>query len=57
MVGYPPSNGKLIIVTRERHGKRSTPDNDQDSQRFGEIMEQMAAVDYTDLASYVGTYI
>ena len=38
MVGYPPS-GKLIIVIERDMGNAVTG-NDQDSQRFGEIMEQ-----------------
>ena len=40
MVGYPPS-GKLIIVIERDMGNAVTG-NDQDSQRFGEIMEQAA---------------
>ena len=51
MVGYPPS-GKLIIVIERDMGNAVTGNN-QDSQRFGEIMEQ-AAVDYTDLQVMLG---
>jgi Zn-dependent M28 family amino/carboxypeptidase len=47
MVGFPSANGKHS-VTIERDMGNAVPSNDQDSQTFAQIMEQMA-VDYTDL--------
>ena len=52
MVGFPPANGKHI-VTIERDMGNAVPTNDQDSQTFAQIMEQIA-VDYTDLDIMLG---
>jgi Peptidase family M28 len=52
MVGFPSANGKHI-VTIERDMGNAVPTNDQDSQTFAQIMEQVA-VDYTDLDIMLG---
>jgi hypothetical protein len=51
MVGYPPSGKPIIVI--ERDMGNAVAGNDQDSQRFGEVMEQ-TAVDYTDLQVMLG---
>jgi hypothetical protein len=52
MVGFPPADGKHT-VTIERDMGNAVPTNDQDSQTFGGMMEQMA-LDYTDLDPILG---
>jgi len=52
MVGFPSANGKHI-VTIERDMGNAVPTNDQDSQTFAQIMEQVA-VGYTDLDIMLG---
>jgi hypothetical protein len=51
MVGNPPSN-QAVIIERDMGNKVST--NDEDSQNFGQIMEQMAA-NYTNLQVMLGS--
>jgi Zn-dependent M28 family amino/carboxypeptidase len=52
MVGFPPANGKHT-VTIERDMGNAVPINDQDSQSFADMMEQMA-LDYTNLDVILG---
>jgi hypothetical protein len=52
MVGFPPADGKHT-VTIEMDMGNAVPTNDQDSQTFGGMMEQMA-LDYTDLDPILG---